>query len=53
MQFKWPTNLSILLMAIWFLLTGAFGLFHLTFEAEGIFMAILAFVTGILLLLGK
>jgi hypothetical protein len=48
-----PPNLSRILMGIWFIVTGAAVLVHLTFEAFPIIMAILAVLIGILLLIGK
>ena len=53
MQPKWPTALSIWLLGLWFVLTGAFTVFNLTFDSQGILMGILAVVIGILLLIGR
>ncbi len=48
-----PPNLSRILMGIWFIVTGAAMIIHLTFQGFDIIMAILAVVIGILLLIGK
>lgn len=47
---KLPNNLGMLLVAIWFMLEGAIGLFHFSFEALPLVMAIIALAAGILLL---
>ena len=39
-------------MCLWFILTGAIALFHLSMESLGIIMGILAIVAGVLMLLG-
>lgn len=48
-----PPNLSRILLGIWFIVTGAAVIIHLTFQGFDIIMAILAVIIGILLLLGK
>lgn len=47
-----PKGISRVLMGIWFVVTGAAVLIHLTFEAFAIIMALLAIAIGLLLLFG-
>ncbi len=46
-------NLGMLLVAIWFILTGAIEIFKFSFAGLPIVMGILALAAGILLLLGR
>jgi hypothetical protein len=45
-------GVGVILLAIWLMLTGLFVIIKLTFDAETILMAILAFVAGLLILIG-
>ena len=42
-----------LLLAIWLILTGLFGVIGLTFNGQGLVMGILALVAGLLILIGR
>ncbi len=46
-------NAGMLLLSIWLILTGLFPLINLSFEGEGIVLAILAVAAGVLLLLRR
>jgi hypothetical protein len=50
---KLGRNLGTLLIAVWFILTGAIELFRFSFSGLPTLMAILALAGGILLLLGR
>jgi uncharacterized membrane protein HdeD (DUF308 family) len=50
---RMPNNLGILLLAVWLILTGIIPLFDLTFSGLSLVMAILAIVTGVLLILNR
>lgn len=50
---KVTRNLGMLLLAIWFIVTGLVSLLSLSFSGLGTIMAILALAVGILILLGK
>ena len=47
------TNLGMLLLAIWLILTGLMPLLDLSFQGVGTIMAILAVASGVLLLIGR
>jgi hypothetical protein len=42
-----------ILLAIWLILTGLFGMIGLTFNYMGIVMGILALIAGLLILIGR
>jgi hypothetical protein len=46
-------NLGMLLVGIWFILTGLIHLFGLNFSGLGTIMAILAIAAGVLIVLGR
>ena len=46
-------KIGMILLAIWLILYGIFGLTNLAFEFEGVIMAILALAAGVLILLDK
>jgi uncharacterized membrane protein YeaQ/YmgE (transglycosylase-associated protein family) len=48
-----PQNLGMLLLAIWFILTGLIALFSLSFQGLPVLMGILALAAGVLILLGR
>jgi hypothetical protein len=52
---KWPKNLGMLLLAVWLILFGLLtaSFFRLSFSHSGDVLAVLAIVTGIVLLLGR
>lgn len=50
---KIPSNLGMLLLAIYLILAGLVALFSFTFNGLPMVMGILALAAGILLLLGK
>jgi hypothetical protein len=50
---KTPTNLGMLLLAIWLIVYGAIVLLKINFSYSGEVMAILAIAAGILLLLRR
>jgi hypothetical protein len=50
---KLSKNLGMILLSIWLILTGLFALINIQFQGKEIAMAILAIVSGLLLLLGR
>lgn len=50
---KTPANLGMLLLAVWFIITGVIALFGVTFPYSGQIMAALAIVVGVLLLMRR
>jgi hypothetical protein len=50
---KLPTNLGMMLLAIWLILTGAIPLLGISLGQLSILLPILAIVAGILLLLKR
>jgi hypothetical protein len=52
MTIKLPKNIGILLLAVWLVLAGVLGLFHITFPGREILLQLLAIAAGIFLFLG-
>jgi len=52
-KFKLTSNLGMILLGIWLIMTGLIPLLHLNFEGLGLIMSILAVVSGALILLGR
>ena len=50
---KVTKNLGMLLLGIWLILTGLIPLLNISFSGLGTFMAIVAIVTGALILMGR
>ena len=50
---KMPTNLGMLLLAVWLIVGGALILFQISFPSAPVILAVLAIAAGILLLLGR
>ena len=50
---KTPSNLGMLLLGIWLILTGALPLLGISLGQLSILMPILAIVAGVLILLGR
>jgi hypothetical protein len=50
---KLATNLGMLLLGIWLILTGLIPLLSLSFEGLGLLMSILAIAAGALILMNK
>jgi hypothetical protein len=50
---KMPGNLGMLLLGIYLILVGAIGLFNISLGSFSILLPILAFASGILILLKK
>ncbi|MCL4559944.1 MAG: hypothetical protein M1281_04925 [Chloroflexi bacterium] len=50
---KASINLGMLLLSLWLMLTGLFGLFGAAFPAGTIFLAVLGLGAGVLLLIGQ
>jgi hypothetical protein len=50
---KLTTNVGMLLLALWLVLTGLVPLLHLSFSGLGTVMAILAIAAGVLLVVGR
>jgi hypothetical protein len=50
---KLTKNLGMLLLGIWFILTGLIQLLSLSFSGLGILMAIFAIAIGVLIALGR
>jgi hypothetical protein len=46
-------NLGMILLGIWLIMTGLIPLLNLNFEGLPLIMAVLAIVSGILVLLGR
>ena len=46
-------NLGMVLLGIWLIMTGLIPLLHFNFQGLSLIMAILAIVTGALILLGR
>ena len=50
---KLTSNLGMLLLGIWLILTGAMPLLNLSFSGLGMLMNVLAIIAGVLILLGR
>jgi|FLYN01.1.fsa_nt_gi hypothetical protein len=50
---RWRSNLGLVLLSIWLILTGLFALIGFTFQGSGVLMALLALAAGVLLLLRR
>jgi hypothetical protein len=50
---KLTTNVGMLLLALWLVLTGLVPLLNLSFSGLGTVMAILAIAAGVLLVVGR
>ena len=48
-----PSNLGVLLLSIWLIVTGLLSLLVISFPASGTILALLAIAAGILILLGR
>ncbi len=48
-----PKNLGMILLGIWLIMTGLIPLLHFNFEGLSLIMAILAIVSGLLILLDR
>ncbi len=52
-KFNLTKNLGMILLGIWLILTGLIPLLHLNFEGLSLIMAILAIVSGALILFDR
>jgi hypothetical protein len=52
-RFKITKNLGMILLGIWLIMTGLIPLLKLNFEGLSLIMAILAVVSGALIMLGR
>lgn len=52
-RFRITKNLGMVLLGIWLIMTGLIPLLKLNFEGLSLIMAILAVVSGALILLGR
>lgn len=52
-KFGLTKNLGMILLGIWLIMTGLIPLLHLNFEGLYLIMAILAIVSGVMILLGR
>jgi hypothetical protein len=52
-RFRLTKNLGMILLGIWLIMTGLIPLLHLNFEGLGMIMAVLAIVSGVMILLGR
>ncbi len=52
-RFKLTKSLGMILLGIWLIMTGLIPLLNLNFEGLPLIMAILAIVSGALVLLGR
>jgi hypothetical protein len=50
---KLTSNIGMLLLAIWLILTGLMPLLNFSFSGQGAVMAILAIAAGILIVVGR
>lgn len=50
---KLTSNIGMLLLAVWLILTGLIPLLNLSFSGLGTVMAILAIAAGILIVVGR
>ena len=50
---KLTSNLGMLLLGIWLVLTGLISLIGLHFSGLGVIMSVLALVAGILMIVGR
>jgi hypothetical protein len=48
-----PKNLGMSLLGIWLIMTGLIPLLHFNFQGLPLIMAVLAIVTGVLILLAR
>ena len=48
-----PKNLGMILLGIWLIMTGLVTLLHFNFEGLSLIMAVLAIVSGLLILLDR
>jgi len=53
MSIKITKNLGMLLLSIWFILTGLIQLLSLNFDGLGLIMGVFAIAIGVLIALGK
>jgi len=53
MTVKIPKNLGLILLAVWLVLTGLFGLLRINFTGEETLLQLLAIAAGVLLFLGS
>ena len=52
-RFRLTKNLGMILLGIWLIMTGLIPLLHFNFEGLYLIMAVLAIVTGVLILLDR
>ena len=52
-RFRLTKNLGMILLGIWLIMTGLIPLLHLNFEGLALIMAVLAIVSGVMILLGR
>ena len=52
-ELRLTKNLGMILLGIWLIMTGLISLFHLNFQGLSLIMAILAIVTGVVILFGR
>jgi len=50
---KLTTNIGMLLLAAWLILTGLIPLLHFSFTGLGTVMAVLAIASGVLIVVGR
>jgi hypothetical protein len=52
-RYRMTNNVGMVLLGIWLIMTGLIPLLHLSFEGLPLIMAILAIVSGIMVLFGR
>jgi hypothetical protein len=52
-ELRLPKNLGMILLGIWLIMTGLIPLLRFNFQGLSVVMAILAVVTGLLILFGR
>jgi len=52
-KFRLTKNLGMILLGVWLIMTGLIPVLHLNFEGLALITAILAIVSGALIMLGR
>jgi hypothetical protein len=52
-KLRLPKNLAMILLGIWLIMTGLIPLLRFNFQGLSLIMAVLAIVTGVLILLDR
>jgi len=52
-KLRLPKNLGMILLGLWLIMTGLIPLLHFNFQGLPVVMAILAVVSGVMILFGR